>query len=59
MAFNLAVFESAYEKIDEAVSRLKTLIANGAPAKDIADQKAVVAEVILQFQQIAGLKPMP
>jgi hypothetical protein len=59
MPLNVAAIEIAYEKVDEAVARLKTLIANGATAKDIADQKAVVSEVVLQFQQVVGIKPMP
>jgi hypothetical protein len=59
MALNLAALEAAYEKVDEAVARLKTLIADGAPTKDIADAKAVLAEVVLQFQQVVGIKPMP
>lgn len=56
---NVATLEAEYEKVEAAVERLKTLIAEGAAAKDIADQKAVVAEVILQFKEVIGAEPMP
>lgn len=59
MALNIAAIEAGYEKVQGAVERLKTLVANGAAAKDIADQKAVVAEVLLQFKEVIGAEPMP
>lgn len=56
---NLEAFQAAYEKVEAAVDRLKTLNSSGAVKKDIDDQKAVVAEVIEQFKEVAGIDAMP
>lgn len=56
---NLDAFKAAYAKAQEAMARLNNLVSAGAIQKDIDDQKAVVTEVLTQFNEVAGIVPMP
>lgn len=59
MAFDLSAYEAAATKVQAAIDRLNTLYKAGALKKDVDDQKAVVAELIEQFKEVAGISPMP
>lgn len=56
---NIAAIQDAAKKVNEAFERLQTLIKEGAIKDDIDAQKHVIAQVIHQAKQVAGIEDMP
>lgn len=52
MAFDLVALQALGTKFVAAFMRLQTLIASGAPQKDIADAKALLKEIYDQIDQV-------
>lgn len=59
MAIDIESIQAAYANIQPALSRLNTLLRNGAVKTDVDAQKQVVDDLVLQFHQVLGTAPMP
>ena len=55
----IAEIEAIVSKVNAAVDRLKVLIKSGAVQGDIDAQKAVIAKLVVQFNQVIGTVPIP